>query len=85
MMISIPESGIFAGVDGLDEAATVPGIAALEITAKEGQMLQPLPEGASYLGFIFARAKSPEDAEHALRSAHGCLRFQISRALPVVR
>jgi biotin carboxylase len=85
MMIPIPESGIFAGVDGLDEATKVPGISALEITAKEGQKLQTLPEGASYLGFIFARSKSPEDAEHALRSAHGCLRFQISHALPVVR
>jgi biotin carboxylase len=85
MMIPIPESGIFAGVNGLDEATTVPGITALEITAKEGQKLQTLPEGASYLGFIFARSKSPEDAEHALRLAHGCLRFQISRALPVVR
>ena len=31
------------------------GIEDVVITAKEGQMLVPLPEGASYLGFIFAR------------------------------
>jgi biotin carboxylase len=85
MMIPIPESGIFSGVDGLDGATTVPGITAVEITAKEGQKLETLPEGASYLGFIFARSKSPADAERALRSAHGCLQVRISVALPVVR
>jgi hypothetical protein len=44
----------------------------------------PLPEGASYLGFIFATANSPEDVERALRVAHQHLHFEIAAALPVV-
>jgi len=44
-----------------------------------------LPEGASYLGFIFARGETPDCVELALRQAHGCLSFEIATALPVVR
>src|SRR5262249_51719627 len=61
MMIPIAESGIFEGIEGLDEARRVPNITEVEITAKEGQKLEALPEGASYLGFIFARARQPEE------------------------
>jgi hypothetical protein len=56
----------------------------IEITAKRRQPLVPLPEGASYLGFIFARGESPEFVEDALRIAHGKLRFVVSPALKVV-
>jgi len=38
----------------------------------------PLPEGSSYLKFIFARAKSPGAAEEALRAAYGKLDFVIA-------
>ena len=34
------------------------GIEDVIITAKQGQKLVPLPEGNSYLGFIFARGDS---------------------------
>jgi hypothetical protein len=37
----------------------------------------PLPEGASYLGFIFARAGCAADVDAALRAAHARLRFTI--------
>jgi biotin carboxylase len=84
MMIPIPREGIYAGMDGLDEARRVSGVEDVIITAKPGQKLVPLPEGNSYLGFIFARAKSPAEAEGALRSAHQKLRFEIAAALPVV-
>jgi hypothetical protein len=62
----------------------VPGIFAVEITAKQGQELVPLPEGNSYLGFLFARGETPEEAEQALRRAHAELDFEITAALPVV-
>src|SRR5690348_6305271 len=55
MMIPIPQTGLYEGVERLNDAARVPGIRRIEITAKVGQKLVPLPEGASYLGFIFAR------------------------------
>jgi ATP-grasp domain/L-amino acid ligase C-terminal domain 2 len=83
MMIPIPKGGIFHGVAGLAESRSVAGIEEVLITAKEGQRLTPLPEGSSYLGFIFARGRSPVDVEEALRSAHLRLRFEIATDLPV--
>lgn len=85
MMIPIPEAGFYEGVGGVLEAEQVEGIEAVEITAKLRQKLVPLPEGASYLGFIFARGDSPEFVERALREAHSKLKFEISADLPVVR
>lgn len=85
MMIPIPRAGVFHGVEGEDAARQVAGIEDLIITAKQGQMLVPLPEGASYLGFLFARAATPSLAGDALRAAHARLTFQVTAALPVVR
>jgi biotin carboxylase len=83
MMIPIPRRGIFRGVEGADAAAAVPGVESVEITAKRGTTLVPLPEGRSYLGFIFARAPEPEQLEQALRAAHAKLRFSIDREVPL--
>ena len=55
------------------------------MTAKADQLLVPLPEGASYLGFIFARSDRPGDVDRALRAAHGLLRFAIDPEVPVLR
>jgi len=85
MMIPIPKGGIYRGVDGSDRAAAVPDVEEVIITAKEGQKILPLPEGSSYLGFIFARGKSPQRVVRALREAHACLNFEIATALPLVR
>ncbi|HLG98757.1 MAG TPA: ATP-grasp domain-containing protein [Bryobacteraceae bacterium] len=85
MMIPIPRAGIYARAGGLDDARSVPGIEDVIITAKEGQKLLPLPEGSSYLGFIFARGGSPAEVETALRTAHAMLRFEIAAALTVVQ
>ncbi len=84
MMIPIPRAGIFQAVKGTEEAARVKGICGVEITAKAGQRLEPLPEGHSYLGFLFARAETPEQVEWALRRAHAVLEFEITAALPVI-
>ena len=83
MMIPIPREGIYVDVEGLDRARAEPGIEEVMITAKQGHKLVPLPEGASYLGFIFARAQTPAAVERALRDAHSQLRFEIATALPV--
>ena len=84
LMIPIPREGIFQTVAGLEEAQRVAGIEDLIITAKEDQKLIPLPEGNSYLGFIFARAGTPGEVEMALRAAHAELDFEILTALPVI-
>ena len=64
--------------------AASPGIDEIHITAKPDQRLVPLPEGASYLGFIFARAATPALVEQALRVAHARLVFTIEAELPVL-
>jgi biotin carboxylase len=84
MMIPIPTEGIYEDVSGVEAAMRVPGIEEVIITAKQGQQLVPLPEGSSYLGFLFARAASPAAVESALRGAHRRLQFRITAALPVV-
>ena len=83
MMIPIPRSGTFRGVDGVEAAAAVPHVDEIQITAKPDQQLLALPEGASYLGFIFARAAMARDAERAVREAHARLRFTIDPLLPM--
>ncbi len=85
MMIPIPKGGIYQSVEGVDEASAIPDVEEVIITAKEGQKILPLPEGATYLGFIFVRAISPERVERALRAAHACLTFEIATVLPVMR
>jgi biotin carboxylase len=84
MMIPIPKNGVYHDVFGVDRATAVPGITDIVITAKYGQHLKRLPEGSSYLGFIFARAESPRDVEAALRHAHSLLRFEIMTELPAL-
>ncbi len=84
MMIPIPRRGIYRGVSGVDDARRLPYIADVRITAKTDQMLVPLPEGASYLGFIFARARHVSDVEQALRAAHAALTFAIDAQFPLL-
>ena len=82
MMIPIPRRGIYRGLEGLAAAQSVPGISGVSITVEPGQVIAPPPDGASYLGFIFSRAASPAEAEAALRTAHGRLRFDIRAEYP---
>jgi len=77
MMIPIPRAGTLAGVRGVEAARAVAGIEDVRITIPVGDELVPLPEGARYLGFIFARGGAPEQAEAALREAHRWLEFDI--------
>ncbi len=83
MMIPVPQSGIYEGVNGLDAAKKVEGVDEIMITAREKDYLAAWPEGSSYLGFIFARADKPEVAETALRAAHSQLKFTMTPRLPV--
>ncbi len=80
MMIPIPRAGVLRGVTGLAAARRVPGIEDITISATIGRPLVPLPEGASYLGFIFARGESPALVEAALREAHRRVAFDIEPA-----
>ena len=83
MMIPIPQHGIFRAVRGLDAALAVAGISDIRITASPGQLIAPPPEGASYLGFIFAHGASPDAVESSLRQAQQRLVFEIQPDIPV--
>jgi biotin carboxylase len=81
MMIPIPGEGLLRHVAGEEDARAVPFVEDVQITARVGYHITPLPEGDSYLGFIFARAETPDQVERALREAHAKLRFTIKPAI----
>jgi hypothetical protein len=78
MMIPIPHAGILREVRGKTDAEKVSGIEEVTISIPIGQKVLPLPEGAKYLGFIFARGSTPESVEASLREAHHRLEFVIT-------
>ncbi|MHB8253625.1 MAG: ATP-grasp domain-containing protein [Acidiferrobacter sp.] len=78
LMIPIPGLGLLKRVEGLMAADKVPGIVEVVIDVRVGQELVPLPEGASYLGFVFAKGHDPDAVYGALKTAHGHLRFVLA-------
>jgi hypothetical protein len=60
-----------------------PGIEDVQITARLHDFIAAWPDGATYLGFLFARGKLPAEVEAALRLAHSHLKFEITERLPV--
>jgi hypothetical protein len=83
MMIPIPRAGRYRDVEGVEAARAVPEVEEVIVTAKPGQALVRLPEASSYLGFIFARAASPERVTSALREAHERLSFRLDPSVPL--
>jgi len=75
MMIPTPQRGILRRVEGQSGAQAVRYIENIEIYARPGNELIPLPEGNQYPGFIFARAQTAEQVVDALRTAHDKLKF----------
>ena len=75
LMIPITDTGILQRVEGLTAALQTEYIRDIEIHINPGYELIPLPEGASYLGFIFAQAPDFALAHAALKTAYAKLRF----------
>ncbi len=84
MMIPIPKRGLLKRVQGIDAAAATAYVEEVRITAKTGQLVEPLPEAGSYLGFIFARAPRPSDVVGGLKTAHARLTFAIESPIAVL-
>ncbi|MGD9000251.1 MAG: ATP-grasp domain-containing protein [Granulosicoccaceae bacterium] len=78
LMLPTPASGVLRRVEGVLAAQQVTGIRELVLSVREGYRLVPLPEGSSYLGFIFATADEPLAVEAALRQAHAKLKIVIA-------
>jgi len=87
MMIPTPARvpSALRAVDGVEAARAVAGVEDVVISVRVGETLVPLPEGASYTGFIFAAGDTPEFVERALREAAGRLRFTVAPLAPVAR
>tara|TARA_R110002074_G_scaffold81724_1_gene182986 strand:+ start:38497 stop:39735 length:1239 start_codon:yes stop_codon:yes gene_type:complete len=83
LMIPIPEQGILRRVEGIEKAKKINGITNIGISVREGYELLPLPEGSSYLGFIFAKAPTQHLVESALRAAQACLNVVIAPSFKV--
>lgn len=81
LMIPIPEHGILKRIEGILAAQKTPLIDDISIQIQEGYEVTPLPEGSSYLGFIFASGNSTSAVEQALRDAHDCLNIVIAPLL----
>ena len=83
MMIPVPKSGVLEKIEGVEAARSVPGVTALEITARLHDYIAAWPEGSSYLGFLFATGKTAGEVEEAIRTAHAKLHFELVARLPV--
>lgn len=83
LMLPVREAGVLRRVEGIGAARAVPGVEDVVIDARSGQTLVPLPEGDSYLGFVFAAAGTPAAVEAALRTAHEQLNIVTAPALQV--
>jgi biotin carboxylase len=84
MMLPIPRRGVLHAVGGVEAARAVQGVEDVVITAHLGREVVPLPEGDSYLGFLFAKGETPAEVEAALREGHRRLQLDIRAPLPTV-
>jgi hypothetical protein len=85
MMLPIPRRGVLHAIRGVEAARDVPGVEDVVVTVPLGREVVPLPEGDSYLGFVFAKGEAPAGVEAALREAQRRLSFEIRPPLPTAR
>jgi hypothetical protein len=83
LMMPLPRGGVLRDVSGADAARRVRHVDDVVVSAKIGQRLEALPEGASYLGFVFASAPASVAVESALRAAQACLDVDVEVAITV--
>ena len=83
LMIPTPGAGTLRRVEGVMAASRIPGIREVSITVREGYEVVPLPEGGTYLGFVFAFGEAPAGVEASLRRAREAIRVVIAPSLAV--
>ena len=82
-MVPTPGAGTLRRVEGVMEASRIPGIREVSITVREGYELTPLPEGGTYLGFVFALGDDPAEVEASLRRARDAIHVIVAPRLAV--
>ena len=85
LMLPIRKRGVLEEIRGAEAARAVPLVEEVTLTAHLREELVPLPEGASYLGFVFARGETPGAVEAALRQAGSLIDAVVQVKLPVAR
>jgi biotin carboxylase len=75
MMIPVIKGGLLRRVEGLSAARKTLNVEKVEIIIQQGHELVPLPEGNQYPGYIFAKARTPDEVTRALREAYAQLNF----------
>ena len=81
LMIPTPGAGVLRRVEGVMAAGRIPGVREVSIAVREGYVLTPLPEGGSYLGFVFACGEDPAGVEASLRRAQDTIRVIVAPSL----
>ena len=69
LMLTAERSGRLVSIEGREAVLRIPGIEAVDLTATPGSVVAPAPDGDRYLGFVFARAGSPDGVRAALEAA----------------
>ena len=69
LMLTAERSGRLVSIEGREAVLRIPGIEAVDLTATPGSVVAPAPDGDHYLGFVFARAGSPDGVRAALEAA----------------
>lgn len=69
MMMPIEKRGILREIIGIEAALSVRGITDLQTTIRLNEILEPLPKGGRYLGFLFAEGKNQDMVKKVLKKA----------------
>ena len=83
LMIPTPAAGTLRRVEGVMAASRIPGVREVSITVREGYELVPLPEGGTYLGFVFALGETPAEVDASLRRAQEVIRVVVAPSFAV--
>lgn len=78
LMLPVDETGQLEAVDGVEAARMVEGVTDVVISVGAGERVVALPAGDRYLGFVFARARTADQVESALRAAWASMTIEIT-------
>jgi biotin carboxylase len=78
LMLPVLTTGRLDAVHGIEQARAVEGVTDVIVSVGPGDHVVALPAGDRYLGFVFARAGTPDAVEAALRRAWALLKVDVT-------
>ncbi|MCG8422424.1 MAG: ATP-grasp domain-containing protein [Proteobacteria bacterium] len=81
LMLPVPKHGVLREIRGIESVRSLPGVCDIAITARPGDLVVPLPEGHTYMGFVFARGDDSAGVTEVLRRADEQITFDIAPTL----